>query len=316
MSDTELARFLPDWHGFGITDGGFDRLTEVLEQLEGLALPWPVWVENVLPMRIARFRVEDFERLCASGALVWVAVGASGARAIRVAFCRRGQITRLLTSAGRIPAALEEEDDLRSRIERHLAQYGACFQTELELEFAGSDDGAARSELGEALRQLMLDGAIMNDTLAPLKNYGRRAAKSSRGLTRRASSWSAGAGGRWSLVHAANSPTAADSTGAGTRKAIATAEMLLVRYGLVTREVVAAEQCVEGFAAVYPVLKQMEESGRIRRGFFLKGCPAGSLPCPAWLTGCELRPMHRFASMRPKLACYRHWIRRTLMAVF
>jgi ATP-dependent helicase Lhr and Lhr-like helicase len=285
VTDTELARFLPDWHGLGVTDGGFDRLTEVLEQLEGLVLPWPVWAEHVLPMRVAGFRMEDLERLCASGALVWVAAGASGARTIRVGFYRRAQITRLLapvtlSSGVSADASCDDSEALCRRITQHLEQYGACFQTELELEFAGSDDAQARAALGEALRQLMLNGSITNDTLAPLNNYGRRERKASRGLTRRASNWAAGAGGRWSLVNANTATSVAEVSGRGTRTAIATAEMLLARYGLVTREVVVAEQCVGGFSALYPVLKQMEESGRIRRGFFLEGLSGAQFALP------------------------------------
>ena len=95
---------------------------------------------------------------------------------------------------------------------------------------------------------------------------------------RRASNWAAGAGGRWSLVHGAGATP--DTADAGTRRALATAQMLLARYGLVTREVVQAEQCAGGFAAVYPVLKQLEESGRIRRGFFVEGLSGAQFALP------------------------------------
>jgi ATP-dependent Lhr-like helicase len=46
---------------------------------------------------------------------------------------------------------------------------------------------------------------------------------------------------------------------------------LLERHGVVTRESVLGEGVIGGFAAVYPILRAMEESGKIRRGYFVEG---------------------------------------------
>jgi ATP-dependent Lhr-like helicase len=51
----------------------------------------------------------------------------------------------------------------------------------------------------------------------------------------------------------------------------AIAEQLLKRHGVLTRDAVAFEEVPGGFAAVYPVLKALEEAGRIRRGYFVAG---------------------------------------------
>jgi ATP-dependent Lhr-like helicase len=51
-------------------------------------------------------------------------------------------------------------------------------------------------------------------------------------------------------------------------------EVLLDRYGVLTRGEVAAEGIVGGFSAVYPVLRQAEETGRYRRGYFIDGLGA------------------------------------------
>src|SRR5438105_51468 len=58
------------------------------------------------------------------------------------------------------------------------------------------------------------------------------------------------------------------------RRAHALGETLLERYGIVLRGAVAAEHAPGGFAAVYPVLKAFEESGRCRRGYFVEGLGA------------------------------------------
>jgi ATP-dependent Lhr-like helicase len=58
---------------------------------------------------------------------------------------------------------------------------------------------------------------------------------------------------------------------------------LLSRYGVMTREVAAAEGIAGGFSAVYDVLKAMEDAGRIRRGYFVAGVGATQFALPAAL---------------------------------
>jgi ATP-dependent helicase Lhr and Lhr-like helicase len=83
--------------------------------------------------------------------------------------------------------------------------------------------------------------------------------------------------GRWSLLPVRsqqNGPTA-------TEASHALAMQLLNRYGILTRESVGAENVIGGFSAVYPVLKALEESGRIRRGYFVAGLGATQFALPA-----------------------------------
>ena len=70
--------------------------------------------------------------------------------------------------------------------------------------------------------------------------------------------------GRWSAV-----PT----TGRASATAWATAltEQLLTRHGVVTRDVTAIEPVPGGFSAIYPVLRRLEDTGRVRRGYFVAG---------------------------------------------
>src|ERR1700761_8769579 len=70
--------------------------------------------------------------------------------------------------------------------------------------------------------------------------------------------------GRWSLL-----PPRDDSD--PTLRAHALAMTLLDRHGVLTRGAVAAERITGGFAAVYPVLRAMEEAGQCRRGYFVEG---------------------------------------------
>jgi ATP-dependent helicase Lhr and Lhr-like helicase len=78
--------------------------------------------------------------------------------------------------------------------------------------------------------------------------------------------------GRWSSVPARDDDP--------TRRALAAADTVLDRYGLVTRGSVGTERISGGFAAVYPVLKAAEETGRARRGYFVEGLGAAQFALP------------------------------------
>jgi ATP-dependent Lhr-like helicase len=85
-------------------------------------------------------------------------------------------------------------------------------------------------------------------------------------------------GGRWSA--------APQRDGDPTRRAVAVTDVLLDRYGLLTRGSVTAEtgsggmRVPGGFSGVYPVLKAAEESGRARRGYFVERLGAAQFALP------------------------------------
>ena len=97
---------------------------------------------------------------------------------------------------------------------------------------------------------------------------------------------SPGSEGRWSLLVASGTeqPTV-------TEKQTALAAQMIERYGVLTREMVASEGITGGFSGLYPILKAMEEAGRIRRGYFVAGLGAAQFAA----AGAEdrLRDMER-----------------------
>jgi ATP-dependent Lhr-like helicase len=85
--------------------------------------------------------------------------------------------------------------------------------------------------------------------------------------------------GRWSLLARELgdvSATEAHATEAGA----ALARVLLDRHGVLTREAVRGEGIPGGFATLYPVLRAMEEAGRIRRGYFVTGLGGAQFALP------------------------------------
>ena len=87
------------------------------------------------------------------------------------------------------------------------------------------------------------------------------------------------ADGRWSATRRDDLPDEAPAV-SRTERAHALALALLERHGVVTREAVASEAIDGGFSAVYPVLRAMEEAGRIRRGYFVDGLGAAQFALP------------------------------------
>jgi len=263
-----LARFLVGWHGLDERRRGPARLHEVLDQLEGVPLPFSELERRILPARVPGFQPSMLDELGAMGEVVWIGRGALGSRDGRIALCRRDHVALL-------PPTDEEPPDgaLHQRIVDHLRDRGASFLVELQ-RLAGD---SKPDELVAALWDLAWAGLVTNDTFAPLRALAsptsRRAPARRGGRIRRGRV--PGAGGRWSLVEqlVPCSPTP-------TERAHAWAVGLLERHGVVTREAIRTEGLPGGFSAVYPVLQAMEDGGRVRRGFFVDGMGGAQFALP------------------------------------
>nr|WP_242479304.1 DEAD/DEAH box helicase [Lamprobacter modestohalophilus] len=82
-------------------------------------------------------------------------------------------------------------------------------------------------------------------------------------------------------VSTASGGIAAAPATQATERLLAQAQMLLERYGVLSREAVAAEDLPGGFGPLYRVLKQMEEVGQVRRGYFVEGLSGAQFALPA-----------------------------------
>jgi ATP-dependent Lhr-like helicase len=158
---------------------------------------------------------------------------------------------------------------LHEKIREQLARRGASFYRDLYHAVGGGDD----EEVLDALWDLVWAGEVTNDTFAPLRVLGPPLRRSPRRhLTRLGPPRAAG---RWSLVQSLREPATAT-----TERLYALAATLLERHGVLTREATVAEGVPGGFAALYPVLRAMEESGKIRRGYFIEGLGGSQFALP------------------------------------
>ena len=297
-----LGRFLPRWQGIGERRGGIDRLAEVIAQLEGTPLPASVLERDVLPARVAGYSPRLLDELGAAGEVIWVGLGTLGRDDGRVALYRPDRLPLLLPDAG-APAADSERTWLHDAIRSHLGARGASFYRDilaatLAVAAARGERPVRERELLDALWDLVWATEVTNDTFAPLRalrwprsGAGRRAGaqRSATAKPRFASAARMGppeAAGRWSLVSDALATTVALRGGkapTNTERRHAQALRLLDGYGVVTRDTVAGESLPGGFSAVYPVLREMEERGRVRRGYFVEGLGGAQFCIPAAL---------------------------------
>ncbi len=274
-----LARFLPGWQNVDRHPpggAGVDRLREALVALQALALPADVWERDVLPRRTGAYSPSWMDQLCASGEIVWIGAGALGRHSGRVALYFREDLPVLGPPPSRVASSPESE--AHELVRTRLAA-GACFFTDLL-----SDVDLAPEELQEALWDLAWAGQVTNDAFAPLRaprltlaraQRERRSQRAGRFSSRRRLGAAAQVQGRWSLTAPLLSGGAEPSA---RRRAVA--ELLLERYGVLTREQVLAEGIPGGFSAIYPELTQLEVLGTCRRGYFVEGLGGAQFALP------------------------------------
>jgi ATP-dependent Lhr-like helicase len=280
-----LARFLPAWHGVAPSpsatgNGGspfrgpaaLERLAEVVDQLSGLPIPASVLERDILPARIPGYQPRMLDELGAMGEVAWLGRGSLGRDDGRVVLLRPGR--EILRPVGPPDGTDRPGAEIHERIRERLARRGACFYRDL---FTASGARSDREAL-DALWDLVWAGEVTNDTFAPLRALRwKRPARDARPRPGRLTSLGPPeAAGRWSLVEDAATETSASRTERTHAQAIA----LLERHGVLTREAVANEAVDGGFSAVYPVLRALEESGRIRRGYFVDGLGAAQFALP------------------------------------
>jgi ATP-dependent Lhr-like helicase len=260
---TALARLLLDWQGIATESSrrGPDALLDVVEQIQGAVLPASALERDVLPARLSGYVPGDLDTLCAAGEVVWVGAGSLGERDGKVALFLSDDLPLLFR-----PPAEKPKGDAHERLREHLARHGASFFAELH-EAGGT--ALPRATL-DALWDLVWAGEVTNDTPGALRAFlSTRAARAERrrrfGPFRSRRHAPPSGAGRWSLVPIPRKPPSPID------RVLALAEQLLARHGVLTRDAVVAEEVPGGFAAVYPVLRGLEEAGRVRRGYFVAG---------------------------------------------
>jgi ATP-dependent Lhr-like helicase len=285
-----LGRFAVSWHGIGTGRRGLEALLDAIEQLQGAAIPASMLDAEILPARVEDYEPRMLDELMAAGEVAWVGVEPLGDRDGRLALYLTDHLHRLRPPVPQPAPSGVEGPALNGRpgeILDYLDRHGASFFSAIH---EGTGGGFPR-ETVDALWDLAWRGLITNDTLHAVRAFTRapdpRAGRRYRAPFRSRRLVPAKAEGRWSVVDppgtAGRVPRSGRAATSVTEWSAASAQQLLARHGIVTRETVASEAVAGGFSAVYQVLKAMEEAGRIRRGYFVAGLGAAQFAMPAAL---------------------------------
>ena len=263
----DLVRFALGWQGVdGKRRSGKNALAEAVSQLVGVPIPASILERDVLASRVADPET-GIDQLMLAGDLVWVGLGPLGARDGKVGLYPR----HALRSLWRGPDGDDELSDAHRQVLDVIAARGASFFGDIYDGVGGGDT----NEVLELLWDLVWSGWVTNDTFAPVRSFiGRRSnrAGSRRPLSGR---FPQHASGRWSLTSQLLNGDSDE-----TEFHAAWAHLLLDRYGVVTRQTVLAEGFAGGFAALYPVYSHLEETGQIRRGYFVEGLGGSQFALP------------------------------------
>ncbi len=275
-----LARFLTHWQGLltprRMARAHLDVLLDAIESLQGAPLPASLLESAILPARVGGYEPAGLDTLIAAGEVAWAGVEPLGERDGRIALFLADKLPLLARPR---PAIQEPFSEREQKLLAVLELNGASFFDSLHQAVGGGYPG----ESIDALWSLVWRGLVTNDSLHPLRAYIARpeTARTVRrvqtgAVFRSRRTTPPSAQGRWALL-----PLRGADTPSATEASHALALQLLNRYGVLMRESVAAENVRGGFSAVYDVLRALEESGRIRRGYFVAGLGAAQFALPA-----------------------------------
>jgi ATP-dependent Lhr-like helicase len=269
VSTAAYGRFLPHWQHVGSHNAGIDGLAAVIDQLAGVPIPASAIEPLVFGQRVRDYQPAMLDELLAAGEVTWSGVGQIGGGDGWIAF-HTAESAPLTLAA---PTEIEFTDTHRA-ILATLGGGGGYFFRQLA-------DGDTE-QFKQSLWELIWAGWITGDTFAPVRamlsgtrrSTGRRGAPAHRQRQRppRLSRYSVAhaqartsdptVAGRWSALPAAEPES--------TVRAHYQADLLLNRYGVLTKGAVATEEVPGGFAMLYKVLTAFEDAGRCQRGYFVE----------------------------------------------
>lgn len=289
VEQAALGRFLPSWHGIGgrvRSAPSPDDVLSVVEQLAGAPLPASALESLILPSRLPGYYPALLDELTAAGEVSWCGCGALSGGDGWIALAPTDVADLLLpdvedtTEHGPLHEAILSALDggalfFRQLVDRVTTTLAAASTTT-------PADAAADADVAAALWELVWAGLVSGDTLAPLRalvagkgaaHKPRRSAPRGRYARLRA--------GRPAMPTRAGPPTVAGRWGLApvrdrdpTRRAHARTESFLERHGVLTRGALETERLAGGFSGIYKVLRGMEDSGQVIRGYVVEGLGA------------------------------------------
>ena len=275
VTAAQFMRWLFRWQHVapGSQVGGERGTLEVLRQLQGFEIPANAWERHILVRRVADYDPKWLDQLCLTGAVGW---GRLSPHPATLEDSAEGKRRVIPTSVAPITFFIREEADWMTprhsaadqpearglsqgarQVLDFLRQRGASFFTDVV-----RGTGKLKAEIETALWELVAGGLITADgfdNLRSLIDPKRRAGQGS-GRTARPRHSS----GRWALLHTGDAVEK-------NRSLEATCWMLLKRYGIVFRDVIAREANLPTWRELLMAFRRLEDRGEIRGGRFVDG---------------------------------------------
>lgn len=280
VSIADLMRFLARWQHVqpGGQLAGSAGLMEVVAQLQGFQAPAAAWERDLLPARLRGYHPGWLDEACMTGRVVWgrfvptrhePEVVRTGARpppsaAVPLGLALREELPWLLDREALADDALSEPARaLRAVLQRR----GASFWSELV--------GAAKrpaAEVEGALWELVAAGEVASDGFSGVRALVERTGG---GVPGRAGDPLHG-GGRWSLLR-----HALDLAPSEEESVARWAELLLKRYGVLVRDLLAREPGAPPWRELVRALRKKEARGELRGGRFVVGVGGEQFAAPS-----------------------------------
>jgi len=269
---------------------GEEGVLQALRQLEGFEAPAVEWERTLLPARVANYDPRWLDNLCLSGVVGWGRISphpawaaGDGSAPRRVIPTNAAPITFYVRDTAEwLPHALAQQSVEEAKLAAALSpealqvrallqQRGACFANDIQ-RIASLTRPLTQHALWE-LATAGLAAADGFDQLRAMMDPRRKHAASAVEKKTRSSA------GRWSLL-CEETPSAPAPIGGPDRIAQAqrtdaalesAAKMLLARYGVVFRDLLARESNVPKWRDLLGVLRRLEARGEARGGRFVSG---------------------------------------------
>jgi len=275
VTAAQFMRWLLRWQHVapGTQLGGERGALEVLRQLQGFEIPANAWERQILARRIADYDPKWLDQLCLTGAVGWGRLSPHPATLQDSAEGRRRVIP---TSVAPITFFIREEADWMTpkhpgadqpearglsqgakQVLEFLRQRGASFFADI---VRGTDQ--LKAEIETALWELVAGGLVTADGFDNLRSLIDPKRRSGHGSGRTARPRHST--GRWALLYA-------DQAAERNRAHEATCWMLLKRYGIVFRDVLARETNLPTWRDLLIAFRRLEDRGEIRGGRFVDG---------------------------------------------
>jgi ATP-dependent Lhr-like helicase len=287
----DFMRFLYQWHHLkaGSQLHGPDGALHIIKQLQGYEVSAAAWESDVLRRRIGKYGTELLDQLCISGEVVWGRL--SPHPAFEDADRGKGGSARRIRPTRSAPVALFLREDaawlleaaaLRANgsfsataVDRQQGLSGAARQVLDSLSRRGAsfigdivkDTRQLTSVVEDALWELAAAGLVTADGFENLRALidPKRRLATARHHSRRARF----VPGRWALLRPHADAGIGDQLPASTLEAVA--RQLLLRWGVVFRDLVARETITPAWRDLLVTFRRFEAQGEIRGGRFVSG---------------------------------------------